>query len=602
MFNEFNYSNRDFWNNIYKKELIINKGNEIVSQLSSEGIPELPLQLWCEFIQNGNRVNFEHNFFTRRKFLVTLVMYEGIVNNGSVLPHIAELIWAICEESSWCLPAHNSYYRDKPQLPLPDVSRPVIDLFAAETGALLSMVYRVAGDNLEATYPGIQSRIEYELERRIFIPYKTTHFWWMGHDDEPMCNWTVWCTQNILLSTSILKNDDSEYTNFAIDKADKSIGFFLKDYGEDGCCSEGAQYYRHAGLCLFGALYILDKMAPGKFDHYKKETKIRNIAEYIAHMHVSGKYYLNFADCSPIAGRRSVREHLFGKYVGSDFLAAFAASDFSFDPDPYKFNVQDDSEGINLFYQLLTAYYGNQVCNAAISYSNINQYHFYPSVGLMKVCSDNGMYVAGIKAGNNDDSHNHNDVGSITLYKNGEPSLIDIGVESYTRKTFSNQRYEIWTMQSSWHNLPEFDPEGEKYMQLPGKEFAANIMETYPDKSGLLMDIAGAYNGLNNSRPVKSLGKYLRSVSLSNDGLIIEDSTDYSGLIALTLMTRESVIISENDNSRLICGDSVIELNNIQKVNCEKVSITDPRLLSAWPDTLYRTRIYFTEKVKLIIK
>ncbi len=41
----------------------------------------------------------------------------------------------ICEESAWQLPAHNSYIRDTPQLPLPDTTRPIVDLFAAETGA-----------------------------------------------------------------------------------------------------------------------------------------------------------------------------------------------------------------------------------------------------------------------------------------------------------------------------------------------------------------------------------------------------------------------------------------------------------------------------------
>ena len=35
--------------------------------------------------------------------------------------------------------AHNSYIRDTPQLPLPDTTRPIVDLFAAETGALLAL-------------------------------------------------------------------------------------------------------------------------------------------------------------------------------------------------------------------------------------------------------------------------------------------------------------------------------------------------------------------------------------------------------------------------------------------------------------------------------
>ena len=80
---------------------------------------------------------------------------------------------------------------------------------------------------------------------------------------------------------------------------------------------------------------------------------------------------------------------------------------------------------------------------------------WYPSVGIL--VSRRGAYALGGKAGSNADSHNHNDVGSVTLYRDGRPLLIDVGVETYSKKTFSPQRYEIWTMQSGWHNLPQFD-------------------------------------------------------------------------------------------------------------------------------------------------
>ena len=32
--------------------------------------------------------------------------------------------------------------------------------------------------------------------------------------------------------------------------------------------------------------------------------------------------------------------------------------------------------------------------------------------------------------------------------------MIDAGVGTYNRQTFSEQRYDIWTMQSNYHNLP----------------------------------------------------------------------------------------------------------------------------------------------------
>ena len=51
--------------------------------------------------------------------------------------------------------AHNSYIRDTPQLPLPDTTRPIVDLFAAETGALLALARYLLPDELDTAAPGI---------------------------------------------------------------------------------------------------------------------------------------------------------------------------------------------------------------------------------------------------------------------------------------------------------------------------------------------------------------------------------------------------------------------------------------------------------------
>ena len=64
-------------------------------------------------------------------------------------------------------------------------------------------------------------------------------------------------------------------------------------------------------------------------------------------------------------------------------------------------------------------------------------------------------------------------------------------METYTRKTFSAQRYEIWTMQSAYHNLPTING----VMQKDGREFAARDVRYRADEriAELSMDIAAAY-------------------------------------------------------------------------------------------------------------
>ena len=115
--------------------------------------PELPLSLWLQFTRSGDRAKWEHAYFARRRTLCALAMAEAVTNRGTYLPALADLAWRICEESAWQLPAHNSYIRDTPQLPLPDVTRPIVDLFAAETGALIATVCGLLGEALDANDP-----------------------------------------------------------------------------------------------------------------------------------------------------------------------------------------------------------------------------------------------------------------------------------------------------------------------------------------------------------------------------------------------------------------------------------------------------------------
>ena len=552
----------------------------------ADTLPRLPLSLWLRFTQNGDRTAWEHAYFARRRTLCALVMAEAVTGAGSYLPAIADLAWAICEESAWQLPAHNSYIRDTPQLPLPDVTRPIVDLFAAETGALIATVYGLLGAALDGYAPGFSVRLKGEVERRVLAPYRTAHFWWMGNGEEPMCNWTPWCTQNVLLAAA--QCAPAETLPVYVKQAAYSVDCFLKDYGEDGCCSEGAQYYRHAALTMFNALDLLCRIAPGVFDDVWAEPKIRNMAEYIVNMHIAGPYYLNFADCSPLAGARGVREFLFGQRVASAPLMTLAARDWADalqQPDPDRLHHPDDSEGINLYYHIQTALAEQKVLALAQSAAPApSRDMWYPSVGIL-VCR-RGAYALGAKAGNNADSHNHNDVGSVTLYKNGAPLLIDVGVETYNKKTFSPQRYEIWTMQSSWHNLPEFEPESAQYQQQPGLEFAARDVAVSDALDAITMDIAPAYGA------VPGLGFYRRRVQLSANGLTLQEETDFSRTVALTLMSVEKPAA---EGGTVQFGTlAAAHIKGFARIATEAVPITDPRLRQAWPDTLYRTRICFT--------
>lgn len=534
------------------------------------------------FKRTGNRVNFENLYFKRRYNLNSLVLAECVEAKGRFLDQIINGIFILCEESAWQLPPHNSYERNQPQELLPDASRPVLDLFACETGAQLACVYYLLKNELAAVSPFITARILSELRTRIIIPYLNRHFWWMGQGDEPMCNWTPWCTQNILITTFLSDCSQSE-KKAVLQKCAASCDFFLKDYGEDGCCDEGAHYFRRAGLCLDAAADLMNQVTDGAFAHLYQWSKMKNIAAYIENVHVEDGYYFNFADCSPLPGRSGVREFLFGKRTEQPGLMLFAAKDFQTAQEEI---YREETYRLSLYYRLQNAFYYREVMDYDTSAPVAHRDIYYPSIGLFIARSRN--FCLAVKAGDNNDNHNHNDTGSLTLYKNGCPVLADIGVESYTGKTFSAQRYEIWTMQSGYHNLPTI----EGLDQQEGAGFRATDVRqvTGEDRAEISMELISAY-------PLPESGySYRRQVLLDKkqECVVLEDETNCKNVV-LNFITYDQPEYEGSSPHVIKLGNAALEFTGAELFAAETLPITDPRLQAAWDHDLYRIRLTMTE-------
>ena len=92
---------------------------------------------------------------------------------------------------------------------------------------------------------------------------------------------------------------------------------------------------------------------------------------------------------------------------------------------------------------------------------------------------------------------------------------------------------------------------------------------------------------------------YLVKIDLTADSLTLRDETDYPGTVALTLMSVEKPAV---DGDTVAFGAlAAAAVTGADKIVTEAVPIADPRLRQAWPDTLYRTRIYFTQQLSLVI-
>lgn len=219
--------------------------------------------------------------------------------------------------------------------------------------------------------------------------------------------------------------------------------------------------------------------------------------------------------------------------------------------------------------------------------------------------SHKGFYFAA-KGGHNNESHNHNDVGSFILYYNGHPAIVDVGVGTYTSKTFSPKRYEIWTMQSQYHNLPLINDTGQK----DGQQYAARKVNFYERGKTVRFetDIARAY-------PEKAgIQRWLRTYEL-NRGRNFVITDDYllkvqSGKTRQHLITACTVENDSPGNLYLRGKDFTLtmEYDPAQyQISVEDVAIDDQRLMGAWPEGLTRIVMEFKNpglsgKSRMILK
>jgi hypothetical protein len=180
-------------------------------------------------------------------------------------------------------------------------------------------------------------------------------------------------------------------------------------------------------------------------------------------------------------------------------------------------------------------------------------------------------------------------VGNFIIYVNGRPFIIDVGKPTYTRQTFSSKRYEIWAMQSAYHNLPTINGE----MQIDGRRYAAKDV-TYKsgeDFAQLKMDISSAY-------PSKAgITSWVRTVRL-NRGKNVE-VTDFFELkapsrdITQSLMTPCEIV--QNEPGKLVLKDTKEPvLMNVRydpetlRLQPEIIEIEDDRLSEMWGSRIYR--------------
>jgi hypothetical protein len=551
--------------------------------------PSLPAMLFLEYARNGNRSRYEHEHFARRNALTDLIVAECVEGKGRFLDDIVNGVWAICEESFWGVPAHVG--AQKAGSGLPDVAEPVVDLFAAETGESLAWTYYLLGEQLDRASPLVCRRIRVEIDRRILTPcLERDDFGWMGFSGGRVNNWNPWCNSNWLACTLLVEPNEARRVK-AVARIVRSLDHFFEAYADDGGCDEGPGYWGRAPASLFDCLELLHSATKGAIDVYDKPL-VKEMGRYIYRVHIADDYFVNFADASAKVHPAGELVYRYGRRIGDDRLASFGAYVYAKDRGEGAGFLGKGGYSVGRY---LAEVFHDAEVRAAPAQPPLVRDAWLDGIQVMTArCTEGttkGFFLAA-KGGHNAESHNHNDVGNFIVYRDGRPVLIDAGVETYSRKTFSSQRYQIWTMQSAYHNLPTIDG----MMQSPGRQFAARAVryEADGDHAQFQLDLAGAYPKQAN---VKSWERTIRL----NRGKDIVISENYSlekpaKEITLSLLTPCRASVPKDGQLLLQTVDGPEPRPSVRvwfdsgklKPVLETIPVEDGHLRSVWPEQLTR--------------
>lgn len=570
-------TDRNAWEKIpdaIRRELVA-RGEE----RAAEDWEHLKATLILDYVRKGDRRSYQDPHFRRRTRLHDIVLAECAEGRGRFIDAIADNLWLTCEESYWGWPAH--LYLQTAGDGLPDITEPTVDLGVGETVGHLAWTVHLLGDQLAKVSPQLLPRIRHEVNQRVLTPcLARDDFWWMGWQigRHAVNNWNPWVNSNWLAAVLVFETDPERRAQ-AVHKIMRSLDVFIAHQPGDGGCDEGPGYWDRAGGSLFDCLELLHSATKGKINLFA-EPLIAETGRFIMRAHLTGDWYVNFADATARPTISAALVQRYGRAIGDQALIAFGQW-------AERHQAGRPTAMIRSLNRTLAAL--TDAVPATDSPLTVPANVWLPDLQFAVMRSPRLIVAA--KGGHNQESHNHNDVGSFLACLDGSPLFIDVGVETYTAKTFGPRRYEIWTMQSQWHNLPVING----VMQMNGRAFAAREVNFAHDSAGagLSLDLAGAYPS------EAAVKRWTRALRLAHDGtLILVDDYELSEArepVTWNFMFHRQPEVTTDGEIRLRSTGGATAVLRYASGACraaiDEVKITDSNLHQVWGDFVYRLRL-----------
>jgi hypothetical protein len=464
---------RDFWGKIGLVEqaaVLLDKAG----RLCAEDLPVISDEMFLDFSKTGNRERYQTVLRSRRERLMPLTIAECLENQGRFIPTLEHVIREQCKEQTWLLPAHD------PKLGNFKGEWVDVDLASAMLGLNLATIWQLLSSRLsDETKTLIEENIRWRIldPYRLMISSERTYNWWLTHDS----NWNSVCLTGVT-GCGVMMEESRHSRAFFITAAEKYSWNYIDGFNDDGYCSEGIGYWNYGFTNYLVLAHLINRATNHAIDLYRR-PHIQAIAESGTKLEIINSVYPSFSDCnlriipSPVILEFFARR---GADIPEQPIDAYTTK--LFESQLYEFTT---------FSKLLT----DPPDSPAATTKHINALRSQFENNDVVICrpgTDSSCIMGlALKAGHNDEMHNHNDVGSYVVVVNDEPVLLDPGNEVYTRRTFSPRRYESRILNSYAHPVPVVAGA----LQPDGKDANGRIAGTdfSDDCDTIILDLLGAY-------------------------------------------------------------------------------------------------------------
>ena len=478
----------EFWQEVREDEAYRGYREELLKlweQNCTEPIYALKYSEFKLYGITGDRSVFQAPYYLRRRALNTSALLSMIYpEEEKYITRLMDQIFAICDEYTWVIPAH------QPDL-LTKAKSDHLDLFACETAYMLSEINILLGDRLE---PLIRDRIRAEVDRRLITPIMSgKKFGWM----KAKHNWNAVCSGSMGCTFMLMRPDLFPEIKPMLDE---SMEYYLSGLGDDGICAEGFHYW-HYGFGFFTTYAdMVRTFTNGETDYFKRD-KVKQVAMFIQRMYLSDNATVTFSDGAQSEWHIGILHYLKNEYPDDIVLP------------PLEYSYNQDSCG-RWCWHLRAALWLNKDYLKPEAPKPAATYFAKDTKWLIHKTPKYGF---AIKSGHNAEPHNHNDVGAFILAVNGKQVVTDLGSGPYSKQYFAAEtRYQNVHCTSRSHSVPII---GGVY-QMNGAEY---VSENTKFENGVFStDIAKAY-------PVPELTSFVREVSFTDDAVNLHDSFVYSG-------------------------------------------------------------------------